>query len=209
MPTRPVRHLLLPIAAVALLLTGCAQAAPEPTPEPEPSSEPESPVVEETPEPSDEPADMRFVLPERCDEILSPTRAADFDTRHLDLLGGPGGQYGTSYFAEPTGEERAGGISCVFGSETMQTPLIVLSVAPLSPSTRPGVMNDLLAQGLNEEQREETIRYEKTGDSQIVPSELHILRGTSWISVITSPGGDQAHAEAQQLAAEVASQVYR
>lgn len=202
------RALTAPILlAAALALTACATpsgGAPATGSTPEPTS---APVV-----PSPTPATERkatFAQPDECAEILPTATVTTFERRSLELLGGPGGAYGTDYFADPTPEERQGGISCVYGSEVMQTELIVISVAPLSPAVRPEIMADLLEAGLNETQVDDAIVYEKTGDIQTAPSELHVLRGTSWISVITAPGGGDAHAEARELAAEVAGEVYR
>lgn len=150
-----------------------------------------------------------FEQPETCAELLPTTRVREFERRSLELLGGPGGAYGTDYLADDTPEEQLGGISCFYGSEAIETDSIVISVAPLAPSTRPDVMDELLGMGLNETQDGTVIRYQKTGDEQVAPSEFHAVRGTSWISVVTFPGGESAHTEAREIADEVAKAVYR
>lgn len=194
----------------ALTLTACADSDATETPTTPSAQAPETPS---TPAPTEEPNETsaptaRFRLPDDCTVVLPAARIADFERRSLELIGGPGAD-DPVYFADKTPEERRGGISCVFGSEVIDTEMIVISVAPLSPSTRPQVMDQLIDDGLNETQVDDAIRYEKAGDDQTVASELHLIRGSSWISVITSPGGAAAHAEANELVDEVSARVIR
>jgi hypothetical protein len=202
-----VRTGAVAVAVLAILvISGCA-AEPEPTPvQPTETAEP-SATPTAVAEPTAEP--LEFTQPRACLEMLPPSRLDAFADDQLDLLGGPGGVYGTSYFSDATPEEAEGGISCIWGSESMQTRQIVISVAPVSPANRLRITDEFAAQGLNEERLEDTMVYGRQGDLEIAPSVLNVLRDDSWISVLTSPGGQASYEEAQAVAAEVAGNVYR
>jgi hypothetical protein len=190
-----------------LVISGCAAEA-----QPAPAQPVETVKPSETPTATAEPAEeepLEFTQPRACLELLPPSRLDVFADDRLDLLGGPGGVYGTSYFSDATPEESEGGISCVWGSESLQTRQIVISVAPVSPANRLRITDEFAAQGLNEERGEDTMVYGRQGDLEIAPSVLNVLRDDSWISVLTSPGGQQSYAEAQAIVAEVAASVYR
>lgn len=197
---------LVPIALLGAALTGCAGAAPEEgdaTPPPSPT-----PLATQTAPPVQQPASLRFVAPTACEAILVPDRLERFAGDGLELLGGPGGRYGTEYFAEPTPEERVGGITCVWGDESQPATTITVSVAPLTAAVRATVVNDLLAQGLNETQVGNAIGFGEIGDEVSAPCVLNVLRTDSWISVIEALGGEQRFMEATEIAEEVASLVY-
>ena len=91
-------------------------------------------------------------MPSECSGILPPERIASFEAQGLILLGGPGGLYGEDYLLDPTPEEAAGGITCIWGDELIPESTVTVSVAPLSPQTRSGVVEELISQGLNETQ---------------------------------------------------------
>ena len=81
-------------------------------------------------------------------------------------------------------------------------------MAPLSTSTRGPIVDDLLAQGLNEATLDDGISYAQLGDENSAPAILNVIRDDSWISVIEALGGEAFFDEAVSLAGEVADQVY-
>ena len=146
-------------------------------------------------------------MPEDCLSILPQARQDDFASQGLILLGGPGGQF-EQYYADPTPEEQAGGISCIWGDEDVPESTVTVSVAPLSDGTRGGVVDNLIAQGLNEAVLDDGISYAQLGDDNSAPAILNIVRDDSWVSVIEALGGEAFFDEAVELAGEVADQVY-
>lgn len=189
------------LLAATLLLAGCAAE-----PEPEPTTEPPAAVPTTTPEPVGEPG---FRLPTNCLTMLTDDRLASFDEGGLELLGGPGGRYGHDYLIDDTPEEEAGGITCIWGDEDVPSSTVTISVAPLDEATRPAVIGDLLAQGLNEGELDGATSFAQLGDEISSPAVLNVVRDDSWISIIEALGGEAFFEEAVEIAAEVAEQVYR
>lgn len=190
------------LAATMIVLSACAGSG-SPT-----SSEKPSDTPSPTPTQTQAPAKLTFTMPTDCAAMLPQSRIDSFTSQKLELLGGPGGKY-PDYYADPTPEEQAGGISCVWGDETVPESTIEISVAPLSPSTQPGVVSGLLAQGLNEAQLDGAISYAQIGDETSAPAVLNIIREDSWVSVLEALGGEAFFDEATQIADEVHSQVYK
>lgn len=192
----------LATGVLATILAGCAPAAapPEPT---------HSPTASPTPTPSATTAatDLRFVLPEDCASAVPESRLAEFEDAGLILLGGPGGKHGEHYLADPTPEENAGGITCIWGDDETNASSITVSIAPLG-TTRPAIVQSLLDQGLNEAIDGELTLYAQQGDEDVAPAVLNVLRTDSWISVIQTVGGTKAFDEAITVAEEVATVVY-
>lgn len=202
-----VQRLAVGTAAFALVasLAACAPE-PEPVAEPEPTDQVVEPVETAPPEP--EPA--VFTMPADCTTILPQSRIDNFAEQSLELLGGPGSVYGDDYFFDPTPEQLVGGISCVYAVDGQDLSSLLISVAPMSASTRAGVVNDLTAQGLNEETTDDgAVTYSQYGDEAGVPAIYNIVRDDSWISVISAFGGQVFYDEAEVLADEVAGQVYQ
>lgn len=139
--------------------------------------------------------------------MLPQTRLDAFAHDKLVLLGGPGGLYGDTYLLEKTPEEQAGGITCIWGDEAVATSTITISVAPLSPATRAGIVANLVSQNLNEGQLPGAITYSQLGDEVSSPAVLNVLRNQSWISVIEALGGEVFFDEATTIQGEVAAQV--
>lgn len=193
---------VLPIAvAMALSLAACVGA-----PETEPTEGPTE-TATPTPEPTETSTERVFTMPADCLGILPQSRQESFASQGIILLGGPGGQF-EHYFADPTPEEQAGGISCVWGDEAVPTSTVIISVAPLSADTRANVVDTLIAQGLNEAVLDDGISYAQLGDDNSAPAILNIVRDDSWVSVIETLGGEAFFDEAVELAGEVADQVY-
>lgn len=199
--TQRIRAALPLAVAACLLLASCAG---EP-------SETASPTPTETaaPEPTEAPpvAEAVFTLPGDCTGLLPAARQQALQSDGRILLGGPGGKY-PGFYADPTPEEQAGGISCVWGDEADPKTTVTVSAAPLSGSTRGTVVESLIAQGLNEAIIDEGISYAQIGDENSAPAVLNVLRDDSWISVIAAGGGELVFNEAVELADEAAQQVY-
>lgn len=191
-------------ALLALALAGCAGA---PTPNAGPSSSPSTaPAAGETAAPVAE----VFRLPEDCAAILPSSRVEEFEAEGLVLLGGPGGVYGDEYLGEPSPEQEAGGITCIWGPPDTEVSSIAISVAPLSASTRPAIVADLAEnQGLNETTGNGTTLYWQLGDRQLQPALLNALTADSWISIISTMGGIDSYTLVEAIAAEVHDAVYR
>jgi hypothetical protein len=171
----------------------------------------ESPTAGTTPTPTATtaaPAVPVFEMPQQCADILTAETADAFAASGLDLLGGPGGRYGENYFGDPTPEERAGGISCVWGDEDDTATTVIVSVAPISTATRAGIVSALISNGLVESQVEGGLTYARIGDDVSAPAELHVIRTESWISVIEAVGGETRFQQATELVDEVTTEVY-
>jgi hypothetical protein len=191
-------------AVVVLLLAGCVPApasgddTPSPDPDPTPTGTASSPAT----------SVPVFAQPEKCVDIITPETAAAFAADGLDLLGGPGGTYGNDYFAEETAEERAGGITCVWGDEEVLASTVVISVAPVTTATRSGIVSELIAQGLIESQVDGALTYGQIGDETSTQGILNVIRSDSWISVIEALGGEARFQRATELVDEVTELVY-
>jgi len=192
----------LTAAALALALAGCGGG--EPTAEPTPS-----PTATPTPTPTTTATEteFRFVQPEDCASALPASRLAAFEDAGLSLLGGPGGKYGVHYLAEPTPEENAGGITCIWGDADTDASSITVSIAPLG-TNRPTVVQSLIDQGLNEAIDGDVTLYAVQGDEDHAPAILNVLRPESWISVIQTIGGAASFDEALTVADEAATTAY-
>ena len=184
------------------VLAGCAPT-PSDAGEQSPDPQTQDPAPDGTSAPTPEGAPV-FRMPDACDDLVTAATAERFEAAGLVLLGGPG----QPYFGDPTPEERVGGITCVWGDEADASTTIIVSVAPLTPSARPGVVSDLLAQGLNESVAEGAIAYAQIGDEVSAPGVLNVLRNESWISVIEALGGEERFQRATELVDEITTRVY-
>lgn len=196
------RVTIIPVVlAIGIALAGCA-GAPQAEPTDVDTGTP-------TPEPTQTqaPAELTFRMPVDCTGLLPPSRQQDFTGQGIELLGGPGGKYPT-YYADPTPEETAGGISCIWGDESNAQSTVTVSVAPISGATRGSIVDALIAQGLNEAIIDDGISYAQIGDQNSAPAVFNIIRDDSWISVIQAIGGETYFDLAVQLAREAAGQVY-
>lgn len=193
------------LGAAAILIALLAGCAPEPAETDEtPSGADPTTTATTTPEPGV----PVFGMPELCADILTAETAATFASEGLDLLGGPDGLYGENYFGDPTPEEKAGGITCVWGDEAVPSSTVIVSVAPITTSSRSGIVSALIASGLVESQVEGGLTYARIGDEVSAPAELHVIRNDSWISVLEAVGGEDRFQQARELVDEVTKQVY-
>jgi hypothetical protein len=198
------RGLSLAVASLAalVLLSGCA------APQSQTPGESESPS-DSTPTPEATPTEVasEFEMPSDCTAMLPQARVSSFTAQGMVLLGGPGGLYGEDYLLDPTPEEQAGGITCIWGDELIPESTVTVSVAPLTPETRSAIIDDLVGQGLIETVDDGAVAYVRLGDEVSSPAILNVLRSDSWISVIEALGGEAFLEEARSIAAEVAVEV--
>lgn len=188
---------------IVLALAGCSSGSGTPTSTATPKA-----VPSDTPTPTPTAAKLTFTEPTACATIVPTSRLDSFAAQGLVLLGGPDGKYGNDYLADATPEEIAGGISCIWGYADSEVSSITVSVAPLSPSTRGGVIASFTQQGLNEKLTADGTSYGLQGDKNLNPAIYNVLRGNSWISVITTIGGPDSYTDAVAIADEVHGAVY-
>ncbi len=196
--------LLLAATAAALALVGCAAEETADSPAPSPVATPDAMPVE-TPEPS-APA-PEFRMPATCSEAVPGDRAAAFSADGLVLLAGPDGLYGDAYLADPTPEQQAGGITCIWGDEESPERSVTISVAPVTAATRTWIVDGLVAQALNVVEQGDLRIYTRIGDPVAAPAIVNLVRPDSWISVITGLGGEEQHLRAVGIAEEVSIRV--
>jgi len=191
------------VALVAALLVGCTAADPEPAP----PTTTEAPATD--PSPSAEPSASAavFRMPSLCAEVLPASRIAQLTGLGMVLLAGPDGKYGDTYLADPTPEQLAGGITCIWGEEEVPENSVIVSVAPLVAASRATVIEDLVEQGLNERVAGEVLIYERVGDEVAAPAIVNVVHDDCWVSVIEGLGGEDFYEEAVEIAGEVQTQV--
>jgi hypothetical protein len=195
---------VLPLALVLVLpLAGCSNDGDADVLTP-----PDKPTPVETPTATPSAADLTFTMPEECATVVPQARLDAFEASGLVLLGGPDGKYGDDYLADATPEQQAGGISCIWGFADSEVSSVTISIAPLSPATRPDIVDSFAAQGLNEDLVDGAATFGVQGDKQLNPAVYNVLRAESWISVIETIGGPDAYTEAVAIADEIHSQVY-
>lgn len=202
-----MRARALVVAGIALstiaLLSGCASGGAG---SPNVSDTPGD--VSSEPEASETPSAEPFSMPDDCTELLPEPRIASLEAQGLLLLGGPGGLYGEDYLLDPTPEEVAGGITCVWGDELVPGSTVTVSIAPLSADTRSAIIEGLVAQGLNETPLADAITYSRVGDEVSSPAIINVLRNNTWISVIEALGGEAFLEEALTICDEVATHLH-
>jgi len=201
---RSSKSLLAVTGSVALLLAlaGCSNAEPEPT------ATPDAPVPVETPTSTPTPEPRVFSLPDSCNAIFPQSRVDSWESEGIVLLGGPDGKYGNAYLNDKTPEERAGGISCIWGYEDSEVSSYTVSVAPLTQETRPDIVESFTEQGLNEATDVSGTVFAVQGDTTLNPAVFNRLLGQGWVSVIATIGGPESYAESVAIADEVTELVY-
>jgi hypothetical protein len=173
-----------------------------------------SETLESTAMPTAEPAPVEtpietFAMPADCTEILPPARVDALAAQGITLSGGPGSELGP-YLPDPTREELAGGISCFYEDEVLPNfATFTISVAPLSPQSRPGIIADFQAQGLNETTTSAGFDvYWILGDEEDRSALHNVLTPDAWVSVVALVGGQANHDEAVVIADDVIDAVY-
>lgn len=189
--------------AALLALTACSEQPPVAAPAPTASATPSPTAIPDA-------APTTFTPPAACSAALPVERIASFEgDRGLVLLGGPGGRYGLDYALDPSPEERAGGITCIWGFGDTDVSSVTVSVAPISAASRAPIVAQLIDQGLNEEITGDATIYWQEGDTDEQPAIVNVIRNGSWISVIQTIGGPAAYDEAIDIAGEVHAATYR
>ncbi len=190
------------VLATALLLSACSGA---PTAAPEPTA---GASTDPAPTPTAT-VGLVFTQPTTCAAALPAERITQIEEAGLVLLGGPEGRYGTAYAADPSPEEQAGGVTCIWGFGDTEASSVTVSVAPLPPSARADVVESLTDQGLNEGLDGDASVFWQEGDEDFEPAVYTALRADSWISVIETTGGPDAYDEAVEIAGEAFEQTHR
>lgn len=196
--------LLLAATAAALSLVGCAADESAVPTEPSPTATADDAAVE-TPEPTA--PEPEFWMPATCSEAVPGDRVAGFSADGLVLLAGPDGLYGDAYLADPTPEQQAGGVTCIWGDEESPERSVTISVAPVTAATRSWIIDGLVAQALNIIEQDDLRIYTRIGDPVAAPAIVNLVRSDSWISVITGLGGEEQHLRAAEIADEVSVRV--
>jgi hypothetical protein len=197
-------RIIVPIAIVMLMLAGCAPmttptAGPNPTDTTQPTIDPtEIPVQTEF-----------FSMPADCTGILPAAQVDAFAADGVVLLAGPGGKYGNELITDPTPEMIAGGISCYFGIDNEDLTLLrvklLVSAVPLDATNRQAVIDDLSSQGLARamnERGEVTFGILGVSEGQTTAN-YNVIASDSWISVLSSDGGEAAFLAIVSLANDV------
>ncbi len=195
---------LIAVSALTIAaLAGCASApTPSTSPTPTSSAEPSA-----TPTPA-APTEF-FAMPADCTAILPVTRIEKFAAKGIILLAGPGGKYGNELITDPTPEMDAGGISCYFGIDNEDPNQLhvsyLISAVPLDETSRTKVVSDLTAQGLlqaTDERGDVTFGILGGSEGQTTAN-YNVIAADSWISVISSEGGEKAYLASVGLANSV------
>ena len=153
-------------------------------------------------------------MPADCTEILPPANIAQFESDGITLLAGPGGKYGDELITDPTPETVAGGISCYFGVDNEDlnalTVAYLVSAVSLDATLRAEVIADLTAQGLvqSTDERGDVAFGVLGGSAGQTTANYNIIAVDSWISVISSKGGEKAFLAGVELANAVHLNTY-
>jgi len=204
-------RLFVPAVLLLVALSGCTPTvAPTTAPSTSESAAPTEPTVE----PTTPVVTKSFTMPADCTEILPPANVAKFESNGIVLLAGPGGKYGDELITDPTPETVAGGISCYFGVDNEDlnalTVSYLVSAVSLDATTRTDVIADLTAQGLvqSTDERGDISFGVLGGSGGQTTANYNIIAVDSWISVISSKGGEKAFLAAVKLADAVHLNTY-
>jgi hypothetical protein len=186
-----INRTVFAMAISSLMLTSCAMegAIEEP--------EDQDVVVEEPTE--DAPTNVvSFVAPIDCTAILPESVIVALRDEGIELVRGPGSPSSEAIYIEgQTPEELIGGLSCLFAPpDDEETGVnIVLSVAAIDESVRPGIINDFLNEGLNVGQTTDGtgLTYWRWGDDVNVTALHNAVYQDSWYSALIQPGGRSAY----------------
>jgi|LakMenEpi03Aug12_release.lakeMendotaPanAssembly.Ray.scaffolds.fasta_scaffold201119_2 hypothetical protein len=197
-------RVIVPVAIVMLMLAGCAPMS-TPTAGPNPT-EPTQPTIG----PTEIPVQTEFFsMPADCTGILPAAQVDTFAADGVVLLAGPGGKYGNELITDPTPEMIAGGISCYFGIDNEDLTLlrvkVLVSAVPLDATNRQSVIDDLSSQGLARamnERGEVTFGILGVSEGQTTAN-YNVIASDSWISVLSSDGGEAAFLAIVSLANDV------
>lgn len=190
----------LALLIATLVLTGCAAEAEE-----EPDEVPDA--QEEAPPPPEAPKE--FFLPATCIDILTPEVYLQLTEEPVLLLRGPGSGSPDPVYPDGSPQEELGGLSCFFG-DADETMSYTLSIAPVTPDNRAGVIDGLLEQKFNVDQTASgALIYSIQGDEFSTPATYNTLHQEAWYEVLVSPGGALSYEQAEKLARAMREHTYR
>lgn len=190
----------LPLLAFSLLLGGCVGSAEDELVE-VPDIQEEAPPEPEAPK--------EFFLPATCVDILTPEVYGDLTQEPVVLLRGPGSGSPDPVYPDGSPQEELGGISCYFG-DVDEAMTYTLSIAPVTPDNRAGVIDGLLEQKFNVDQTPSgALIYSIQGDQASTPATYNILHQEAWYEVLVSPGGRLSYEQAQKLAQSMREHTFR
>jgi hypothetical protein len=190
----------LALLIATLVLTGCAAEAEE-----EPDEVPDA--QEEAPPPPEAPKE--FFLPATCIDILTPEVYLQLTEEPVLLLRGPGSGSPDPVYPDGSPQEELGGLSCFFG-DADETMSYTLSIAPVTPDNRAGVIEGLLEQKFNVDQTASgALIYSIQGDEFSTPATYNTLHQEAWYEVLVSPGGALSYEQAEKLARAMREHTYR
>jgi len=202
-----IRQVGVLAAVLTLALTSCSMDSSEPL------EENEEEAIE-APSEQPETLTLTFVKPLDCTQILPEGPLEALLNDGLELIRGPGSQSPDSIYAEgQTPEELLGGLSCLFAPpEDEEAGVnIVLSVAAIDDSVRPGIIQGFVGEGLNVGQTLDGtgITYWRWGDDVNVTALHNAVYSDSWYSALIQPGGRGSYDRGVALVDAMRSQTTR
>jgi hypothetical protein len=186
-----IHRTVIATAVLALVLSSCSM-------ETTPAVDDDRDLVTETPNEPEESVALSFVQPADCTGILPDNVVQALADDGIELVRGPGSSSPDAIYVEgQTPEELIGGFSCLFappGDE--ETGIyILLSVAAVDESVRPGIINSFIGEGLNTGLTTTGTgsTYWRWGDDVNVAALHNALYPDSWYSALIQPGGRSAY----------------
>lgn len=203
---RPLPHqfarLGAPLLALMVIASGCAQGGTLTAAEDEIEE-----VIDEVVAPPEAPKE--FFLPTTCTDILPPGVYQELTEEAVTLLRGIGSGSPEPVYSDGSPQEELGGISCYFG-DIDETMTYTLSIAPVTPANRAGVIDGMVEQKFNVDQTPSgALIYSIQGDEFSTPATFNTLHQNSWYEVLVSPGGPLAFEQAAALGQAMRDHTYR
>jgi len=186
-----IRQSAVLIGVLALVLAACSVDGEELT-------DSDEDIVEETTPEETSPANLVFVPPTDCNDILPESAVDALRGEGLVLVAGPGSMSADPIYVEgQTPEELIGGLSCLFAppGDIEAGANIIVSAASVSDAVRPDVINEFLDVGLNVGQTPDGtgLTYWRWGDDVNVTALHNALYQDAWYSALLQPGGRNAY----------------
>ena len=203
MTSRAVVRSGAPLFVLLMVLTGCG--AGEAAPEAVVDETEDTPGVEvATPEVAKE-----FYLPNTCLDLLPVDVYRELTREPVLLLRGPGSDSPDPVYPDGSPQEELGGISCYFG-DIEETMTYTLSIAPVTPDNRAGVIDGLLEQKyLVSQTATGALIYSILGDEISTPATYNTLYQDAWYEVLVIPGGRLSFEQAEALGEAMREHTFR
>jgi hypothetical protein len=189
--TETIHRTVIALTVLAFVVSSCSMESPT-------AVDQNTDAVTETPEAAQETLAVSFVQPADCTDILPENVVEGLANDGIELVRGPGSPSPDSIYVEgQTPEELLGGFSCLFAppGEEDTGINIVLSVAAVDESVRPGIISSFVEEGLNVGQTTDGtgLTYWRWGDDINVTALHNALYQDSWYSALIQPGGRSAY----------------